>query len=149
MAMYLRIVYKKIWKEIKFLEEILNYITKYAVTKFFIQEAIKKVNCDGEKVVDTWKNEYQDVEDKENTNPNFFLLIQKTQWGQPPGSVEATVVVIQSTAKDAQYLKTLILEAYRTGMNKEGVFVPQGLYMTVGKDAVSRPHFPAPTSRSP
>eukprot|EP00957_Ditylum_brightwellii_P111408 8496980-Ditylum_brightwellii.AAC.1 len=146
MMMYMKIMHKKQWKDIKSSKVVLSYLEKHSIyvyidkfnsekvgslgfvtkihpklvnlsmLKYRIQEALKNAMCNREKVIEEWKNLYQDIETDGNTIPNFILLVQNHHWGQPPTRVEATVVVKQSAAKDMQYLKAHLSEVYCKGI---------------------------------
>eukprot|EP00957_Ditylum_brightwellii_P106615 8134163-Ditylum_brightwellii.AAC.1 len=62
-----------------------------------------------------------------------MLYVGNKKWGPVHDQVEAPVVIIQCTVKDALYLKTMMTAAAEQGGIKQGTFVPQGFHRMAGE----------------
>eukprot|EP00957_Ditylum_brightwellii_P091525 6969617-Ditylum_brightwellii.AAC.1 len=56
-------------------------------------------------------------------------------WGEATKRIESWVMIIQSAAEDAAYLKTLLSEVYKKILKKKGNFIPQGMVKIAGEEA--------------
>eukprot|EP00957_Ditylum_brightwellii_P157359 11976695-Ditylum_brightwellii.AAC.1 len=64
-----------------------------------------------------WKEEYIPI-------PKFQLQTTTRQFGNGPGQVMTTVIVIECAAEDAGSLKLLLNKLYTNGKPQYGIFIP-------------------------
>eukprot|EP00957_Ditylum_brightwellii_P024891 1882040-Ditylum_brightwellii.AAC.1 len=73
---------------------------------------------------------YPDTQEEQFYIPKIRLNYTIRKLGNGPGKIEAPVIVIESTAQDTPYLKTLLTYGYKTGQITLGRFVPSGIYLS-------------------
>eukprot|EP00957_Ditylum_brightwellii_P111452 8500836-Ditylum_brightwellii.AAC.1 len=165
MIAYIMVVYTKKWNHLKYLEVVMNHIKKYNIwmyinefdtkkvgspgfitelrhqltnldaLKFEMERNMMHVNCNDERVVEKWKLKNEVMNTKENKIPKFALLQRIKGQREAPKRIKSWVVIIQSAAEDATYLKTLISAVYNKKMMSKGNFVMQGMVKIAGEEA--------------
>eukprot|EP00957_Ditylum_brightwellii_P047496 3607117-Ditylum_brightwellii.AAC.1 len=91
--------------------------------------------CDKERAVSKWKKRYYNKQDLLNTIPHFKVYIQNKKWGAYHNRIKVTLSVIECTAKDGAYTKTVLSKAYKQGQIKVGKFTTQGYHCMEGEEA--------------
>eukprot|EP00957_Ditylum_brightwellii_P143212 10912091-Ditylum_brightwellii.AAC.1 len=142
MIAYLTVVHTKKWYQLKYLEVVMNHIKKYNIwiyidefdtkkvgspgfimelhlklmnldaLKFEMERNMINVNCNDEQVIEKCKEKNEVMDTKENKILKFVLLQRMKGWEEAPNRIESWVVIIQSIAEDAAYLKTLLSAIY-------------------------------------
>eukprot|EP00957_Ditylum_brightwellii_P159603 12149247-Ditylum_brightwellii.AAC.1 len=93
------------------------------------------VDCNDEQAVETWKEKNNTRDTKENKILKFALLQRMKGLGEALKRIKSWVVIIQSAAEDAAYLKTLLEAVYDKKMMSKGNFVLQGKVKIAGEEA--------------
>eukprot|EP00957_Ditylum_brightwellii_P045300 3433965-Ditylum_brightwellii.AAC.1 len=88
-----------------------------------IANGLRRARANNKEIVQEWETKYQKEEDNKNginTVPKFMLYVGNKKWGPVHDQLEAPVVIIQCTVKDAPYLKTMMSAAAEQGAIKQG-----------------------------
>ncbi len=86
-----------------------------------------------EKVVQEWYSKYGSTETEQSTLvPKFHVETNLRKWGKN----QAEVLSVHCSSEDAQYMKYLLVEAGSQGKLDTGLFVPSGIHLLEGKEAL-------------
>ena len=66
--------------------------------------------------------------------PKFTIFTATRSFGNGSNRVKASVLVIETAEKDAQYLKTLLNYGYENNFLTHGIFVPTGIHLTTSPE---------------
>ena len=88
--------------------------------------------CFDETVVSDWCIKNNWTHDTETPVPKFHIETNLKKWGK----VHTEVLSLHCTVEDAHYLKYLFVEACSQNKITKGLFVPTGIHLLEGKDAL-------------
>jgi len=99
-----------------------------------VTDILKSIVVDKqEQVVQEWYSKYDATDTEQQTIvPKFHVETNLRKWGEN----QAEVLSVHCSSGDAQYVKYLLVEAGSQGRLDTGLFVPSGIHLLEGKEAL-------------